>query len=186
MREWPRERGVLPHRRRTGTPADVGISSRSARARRSAKLLTLTITATNGKTAATDAFIKDVMPAGFQYVACSLKIGGVEGGFCSWDGVNTVVGDIGKFAADRAVVELAAAGDAVARRLIERLAEEIVLMATRALADLGLAERQATLLLGGGMLRDGQGFLYEQTLSRLADRAPHAVPVPVTAAPVLG
>jgi N-acetylglucosamine kinase-like BadF-type ATPase len=85
-----------------------------------------------------------------------------------------------------AAVEVAAAGDAVARRLIERLAEEIVLMASRALADLGLGEAPATVLLGGGMLRDGQGFLYEQTLLRLADRAPHAVPVPVTAAPVVG
>jgi N-acetylglucosamine kinase-like BadF-type ATPase len=85
-----------------------------------------------------------------------------------------------------AVVDAAAAGDAVARRLVDRLAEEVVLMATRALADLGLAERPATVLLGGGMLRSGRGLLYEQALARLADRAPHATPAPVTAAPVLG
>ena len=59
-------------------------------------------------------------------------------------------------------------------------------MATRALADLDLAERHATVLLGGGMLRSGGGLLYEQALARLADRAPHAALVPVTAAPVLG
>jgi len=59
-------------------------------------------------------------------------------------------------------------------------------MASRALTDLGLAEAPATVLLGGGMLRSGQGLLYEQILALLADRAPQAVPVPVTAAPVLG
>ena len=59
-------------------------------------------------------------------------------------------------------------------------------MATRALADLDLAGRTATVLLGGGMLRSGRGLLYEQTLALLADRAPQAAPVPVTAAPVLG
>ena len=85
-----------------------------------------------------------------------------------------------------AVVKTAAAGDAVARRLVDRLAEEVVLMATRALADLALADRPATVLLGGGMLRSGQGLLYEHAVARLAARAPHAVPVPVTAAPVLG
>jgi len=85
-----------------------------------------------------------------------------------------------------AVVDAAAAGDAVARRLVDRLADEVVLMATRALADLALADRPATVLLGGGMLRSGRGLLYEQTLARLADLAPHAVPVPVTAGPVLG
>jgi N-acetylglucosamine kinase-like BadF-type ATPase len=85
-----------------------------------------------------------------------------------------------------AVVDAAAAGDAVARRLVDRLAEEVVLMATRALSDLGLAEQPATVLLGGGMLRSGKGLLYEEALARLADRASHATPVPVTAAPVLG
>jgi len=43
-----------------------------------------------------------------------------------------------------------------------------------------------TVLLGSGMLRSGRGLLYDQALARLADRAPHATPVPVTAAPVLG
>ena len=85
-----------------------------------------------------------------------------------------------------AVVDAAAAGDAVARQLVDRLAEEIVLMATRALTELGLARRPASVLLGGGMLRDGRGLLYEETLARLAERAPRATATPVTAAPVLG
>ena len=82
-----------------GSPADVGITQSIGASPKVGQLLAINVTATNGsKTAGTDAFIKDIMPAGFQYVACSLKIDGVEGGFCSWDGVQTVVGDIGTFA----------------------------------------------------------------------------------------
>jgi uncharacterized repeat protein (TIGR01451 family) len=81
-----------------GTPADVGISQSIGANPRVGQLLTLTVTATNGDTAATQAFIKDIMPAGFQYVACSVLINGAPGGFCSWDGESTVVGTIGTFA----------------------------------------------------------------------------------------
>jgi len=83
-----------------------------------------------------------------------------------------------------AVVAAAEAEDPVARRLVVRLAEEVVLMAVRALADLGLAE--ATILLGGGMLRGGAGLLYDEVVARLAERAPVARPIAVTAPPVLG
>jgi N-acetylglucosamine kinase-like BadF-type ATPase len=85
-----------------------------------------------------------------------------------------------------AVVAAAEAGDAVARRLVERLAEEVVLMAARALKDLRLADRPATVLLGGGMLRGGAGLLYGEVVTRLAERTPHATPVAVAAPPVLG
>jgi N-acetylglucosamine kinase-like BadF-type ATPase len=84
------------------------------------------------------------------------------------------------------VVRAAETGDAVARRLLERLASEIVLMATRALADLGFTERPVPVLLGGGMLRAGTGLLYEEVVGRLARAAPHARPTPVTEPPVLG
>jgi uncharacterized repeat protein (TIGR01451 family) len=87
-----------------GNPADVGITQSIGANPKVGQLLTLTIAATNSSDhKATDAFIKDVMPAGFQYVACSLKIDGVAGGFCSWDGDHTVVGDIGDFAAGSTV-----------------------------------------------------------------------------------
>jgi N-acetylglucosamine kinase-like BadF-type ATPase len=85
-----------------------------------------------------------------------------------------------------AVVGAAEAGDAVARQLIERLADEVVLMATRALDDLGLIERPATVLLGGGMLRFATGLLYDEVLARLARAAPQARPAAVTEPPVLG
>jgi N-acetylglucosamine kinase-like BadF-type ATPase len=83
-----------------------------------------------------------------------------------------------------AVVAAAADGDEVARMLVERLAEEVVLMATRALADLEL--EQADVVLGGGMLRGGEGLLFEEVVARLARRAPRAQPVAAEQPPVVG
>ena len=71
-------------------------------------------------------------------------------------------------------VVAAAAGDAVARSLVERLAVEIGLLARRAMRDLRVA--QADVVLGGGMLQSGEGLLYETVLERLPDGA-HAVAV---------
>jgi N-acetylglucosamine kinase-like BadF-type ATPase len=83
-----------------------------------------------------------------------------------------------------AVVAAAADGDEVARMLVERLAEEIVLMATRALADLGVEE--ADVVLGGGMLRGGSGLLFDEVVERLARMAPRARPVAAEQPPVVG
>src|SRR5207244_662430 len=83
-----------------------------------------------------------------------------------------------------AVVSAAADGDAVARALIERLADEVVLMATRALADLRL--ENADVVLGGGMLRDGRGFLFGEVVKRLSRSAPGARPVTPLDPPVVG
>jgi N-acetylglucosamine kinase-like BadF-type ATPase len=85
-----------------------------------------------------------------------------------------------------AVVIAAEEGDAIARRLVERLAEEIVLLAEKALRDVELLERPADVVLGGGMLRGGRGLLHEQVVARLRERAPAARPVVVTDPPVLG
>jgi N-acetylglucosamine kinase-like BadF-type ATPase len=82
------------------------------------------------------------------------------------------------------VVAAAQDGDAVARALVERLAEEVVLMATRALADLEL--ESADVVLGGGMLRHGRGLLYEEVEARLRRRAPAALPVVARDSPVVG
>jgi N-acetylglucosamine kinase-like BadF-type ATPase len=83
-----------------------------------------------------------------------------------------------------AVVAAAEEGDEVARILLERLAEEVVLMATRALADLELEE--ADVVLGGGMLRGGDGLLFEEVVARLARRVPNARPVAAEQPPVVG
>jgi N-acetylglucosamine kinase-like BadF-type ATPase len=94
------------------------------------------------------------------------------------------VGRLGELAPE--IVRAAEEGDAVARQLVDRLAGEVVLMATRALADLGFTERPVPVLLGGGMLRTGSGLLYDEVVARLARAAPHARPAPVTEPPVLG
>jgi N-acetylglucosamine kinase-like BadF-type ATPase len=82
------------------------------------------------------------------------------------------------------VVAAAAAGDAVAHGLVERLADEVSLLATRALADLGVA--RADVVLGGGMLCPGKGPLHDAVVERLRRRAPAARPVVAADPPVLG
>jgi N-acetylglucosamine kinase-like BadF-type ATPase len=83
-----------------------------------------------------------------------------------------------------AVVAAAAGGDEVALMLVDRLAREVALMAVRALADLELEE--ADVVLGGGMLRDGSGLLFEAVVEQLAERAPRARPVAASQPPVVG
>jgi N-acetylglucosamine kinase-like BadF-type ATPase len=85
-----------------------------------------------------------------------------------------------------AVLAAAERGDDVARSLVQRLAEEVALLARRALADLGLLERPADVVLGGGMLRRRKGLLHDEVLARLRARAPHARPVVAVDPPVIG
>jgi len=80
-----------------------------------------------------------------------------------------------------AVVAAADGGDAVASALVERLANEIVLMVRRSFADLEL--READVVLGGGMLARREGFLYERVVAGLPSGA---VPVVPDAPPVAG
>jgi N-acetylglucosamine kinase-like BadF-type ATPase len=91
-------------------------------------------------------------------------------------------GRLGELAS--AVVAAAADGDAVAHALIERLAGEIVLMAARALADLEL--EAGDVVLGGGMLRNGRGLLFDEVVKGLHRRVPRARPVAAIDPPVLG
>jgi N-acetylglucosamine kinase-like BadF-type ATPase len=79
---------------------------------------------------------------------------------------------LGELAA--AVVAAAGDGDAVARALVERLAGEIVLMVERAFADLGV--EAADVVLGGGMLAHGKGFLHERIVATLPNGANPVVP----------
>ncbi|MET9417013.1 BadF/BadG/BcrA/BcrD ATPase family protein [Streptomyces klenkii] len=81
---------------------------------------------------------------------------------------------------------VAAAGDPVARGIVARQAEEIVTMAAVALGRLGLLGAQVPVVLGGGVLAARHPLLHEQVAAGLARRAPKAVPVVVTAPPVLG
>ncbi|MCD7439989.1 ATPase [Streptomyces lincolnensis] len=77
-------------------------------------------------------------------------------------------------------------GDPVARALVDRLADEVVTMATVALTRLDLLDVQTPVLLGGGVLAARHPRLDDGVRDLLAVRAPKAVPEVVTARPVLG
>lgn len=80
----------------------------------------------------------------------------------------------------------AAAGDPVARSLVDRLADEVVAMATVALDRLDLLDTEVPVLLGGSVLAAAHPDLDAGIRARLAARAPKATPLVVTARPVLG
>jgi len=93
----------------------------------------------------------------------------------------------------------AAAGDAVALRLIERQAEEIATMAATAIGRLGLADAGLAdagpdsnaaaaipVILGGGVLEAKNPLLTAAITRHLAERAPAAVISVVDAPPVTG
>lgn len=80
----------------------------------------------------------------------------------------------------------AAAGDAVARSLVDRMADEVVAMSAVALDRLGLLDEEAPVLLGGSVLAARHPQLDDRVRELLADRAPKAVARVVAARPVLG
>ncbi|MER8017452.1 N-acetylglucosamine kinase [Streptomyces griseoluteus] len=80
----------------------------------------------------------------------------------------------------------AAGGDTVARSLVDRLAEEVTLLATIALTRLDLLTEPAPVLLGGSVLAAGHPQLDQGIRTRLTARAPLAEAQLVTAPPVLG
>nr|WP_312018583.1 BadF/BadG/BcrA/BcrD ATPase family protein [Streptomyces sp. I05A-00742] len=82
--------------------------------------------------------------------------------------------------------DVAAAGDAVARAIVARQAEEVVTMARTALARLDLLGVRVPVVLGGSVLAARHAVLHEDVLKGLARCAPLAEPVVVTAPPVLG
>jgi N-acetylglucosamine kinase-like BadF-type ATPase len=82
--------------------------------------------------------------------------------------------------------EVAAAGDDVARRVVDRLAREVMLMATVALRGLDLLDRPADIVLGGGVLAARDPLLLGTTLELLATAAPKATVVVVDDPPVVG
>jgi N-acetylglucosamine kinase-like BadF-type ATPase len=81
---------------------------------------------------------------------------------------------------------VAAQGDAVARSLVDRQAEEVVAMASVALDRLGLLDEETPVVLGGSVLAARHAQLDDGIRERLAARAPKAVARVVTAPPVLG
>ncbi|MFI7088939.1 N-acetylglucosamine kinase [Streptomyces anulatus] len=80
----------------------------------------------------------------------------------------------------------AAGGDPVALALVERLADEVVAMASVALRRLGLLEEEAPVLLGGSVLAACHPQLNDRITELLASRAPKAEARVVSEPPVLG
>jgi N-acetylglucosamine kinase-like BadF-type ATPase len=81
---------------------------------------------------------------------------------------------------------VAAAGDRVARRLVDRLADEVVIMATVALRRLGLLDDELDVVLGGGILTARDPALMRRIETRLAAKAPRARPRVTSVPPVVG
>ncbi|WP_433224983.1 N-acetylglucosamine kinase [Microtetraspora malaysiensis] len=80
----------------------------------------------------------------------------------------------------------AARGDAIARGLVERLAEEVTVLGEVAMRRLGLLEEPCEVVLGGGVLTAGDELLMSLVERGYAERAPHAVLVVADVPPIVG
>jgi N-acetylglucosamine kinase-like BadF-type ATPase len=80
----------------------------------------------------------------------------------------------------------AAQGDPVARGIIERLADEVVAMATAAIRRLRLASRDVEVILGGGVFRNEDGDFLERIQAGVRSTAHRAEVHKLDAPPVLG
>ncbi|GAA2877478.1 BadF/BadG/BcrA/BcrD ATPase family protein [Streptosporangium fragile] len=84
------------------------------------------------------------------------------------------------------LMAVAAGGDAVARGLVERMAEEVVVLAEVALRRLDLLGVPMEVVLGGGVLTARDPLLDDLLERRFAERAPHAKLIVAGAPPVMG
>jgi N-acetylglucosamine kinase-like BadF-type ATPase len=84
------------------------------------------------------------------------------------------------------IFEVAVAGDAVARELVERQAEEVVTTAGALIRRLGLTDRPCDVVLAGSVFRDRTGLLVAEVRARLAERYPQAEAIVSELEPVLG
>lgn len=82
--------------------------------------------------------------------------------------------------------KLAQADDEVAGAIVDRLAEEVTLLATAALRRLDMFDTPVDLVLGGGVLAAGNPRLIDGIRRRCATSAPRAVPRPTDVPPVVG
>ncbi|MGA6870476.1 N-acetylglucosamine kinase [Streptomyces pratensis] len=79
-----------------------------------------------------------------------------------------------------------AAGDRIARGLVQRQGDEVVAMISVALTRLGLLEEETPVVLGGSVLAARHPALDDRIAELLSVRAPKAVVRVVSAPPVLG
>ena len=97
----------------------------------------------------------------------------------------------GRIKLDRAselapLVLAAAPSDPVAAEIVQRLAEEIVVLVRVALERLLLSDEPVDVLLGGGMFQSGSELLVGEVEERLADTAPNATPHVTDSPPIVG
>ncbi|GAA1337909.1 N-acetylglucosamine kinase [Catellatospora bangladeshensis] len=81
---------------------------------------------------------------------------------------------------------VAAAGDPVARAVVERLVEEVALLASVSLRRLALLDEQVDVVLGGGVLTGARDAVVGAVRDRLRDAAPLARVRVVDVPPVVG
>ncbi|WP_240642161.1 N-acetylglucosamine kinase [Microbacterium sulfonylureivorans] len=94
--------------------------------------------------------------------------------------------DADLFALAPVVFSAAAAGDAVARGLVDRQADEIVAFVRAIVARLGLDRVAFPVVLGGSILQAGHAMLDDRIVAGIARVAPRARIVLPAAAPILG
>ncbi|MCT9934406.1 ATPase [Planotetraspora sp. A-T 1434] len=81
---------------------------------------------------------------------------------------------------------VAARTDAIARSLIERLADEVVAMGTVAMRRIDLLGVPCEVVLGGGVMTAGDPLLMPLIEQRFAEKAPHARLVVADVPPIVG
>jgi N-acetylglucosamine kinase-like BadF-type ATPase len=81
-------------------------------------------------------------------------------GEISWDRIASLV---------PVVLQVADAGDEVARKIVLRLAEEVFLLVKSAITRLDLAEEPVPVVLGGGILAAGNALLTQTTTKLITD-----------------
>lgn len=86
----------------------------------------------------------------------------------------------------RVLFEVAAAGDAVARAVVDRLVEEVVLLARVSLSRLGLLGEAVDVVLGGGVVTGTGGVVSDAVASALREFAPRVRVRVVDVPPVVG
>jgi N-acetylglucosamine kinase-like BadF-type ATPase len=84
------------------------------------------------------------------------------------------------------LMAVARTGDAVAVSVVDRLAEEVTLLATVALRRLDLLGKAADVVLGGGVLTKSGPVVQDRIAVRIAEQAPMAQIRIVTEPPVVG
>jgi N-acetylglucosamine kinase-like BadF-type ATPase len=84
------------------------------------------------------------------------------------------------------LMAVAAQGDGVARSLVARMAEEVVVLAVVALRRLDLLAVPMEVVLGGGVLTARDPLMSELLEWGFAERAPQAKPIVADVAPIMG